>query len=109
MDLQKFAEEKFDELLRLHKELCLIPAPSHFEDERAEFILKYLKDAGFEDAYIDEAKNVICSLGKPSEKIVVLGDGIPDPYGGNIETYMMCANSIRTALNEQIDEIVSEA
>lgn len=71
MDLQKFAEEKFDELLRLHKELCLIPAPSHFEDERAEYILKYLKDAGFEDAYIDEAKNVICTLGKPSEKIVV--------------------------------------
>lgn len=71
MDLQKFAEEKFDELLRLHKELCLIPAPSHFEDERAEYILKYLKDAGFEDAYIDDAKNVICTLGKPSDKMIV--------------------------------------
>ena len=42
------------------------------------------------------------------EKIVVLGGGIPDPYGGDIETYMRCANSIRNALNEQFDEIVSE-
>lgn len=71
MDLQKFSEEKFDELLKLHKDLCLIPAPSHFEDERAAYVLKYLKDAGIENAYIDEAKNVICTLGKPSEKIIV--------------------------------------
>ena len=71
MDLQKFSEEKFEELLKLHKELCLIPAPSHFEDERAAYVLKYLKDAGIDNAYIDEAKNVICTLGKPSDKIVV--------------------------------------
>jgi len=71
MDLQKFSEEKFEELLKLHKELCLIPAPSHFEDERAAYVLKYLKDAGIKNAYIDEAKNVICTLGKPSDKIIV--------------------------------------
>jgi len=71
MDLLKFSEEKFDELLKLHRALCLIPAPSHFEDERAAYILKYLKDAGLENAYIDKAKNVICTLGEPSEKMVV--------------------------------------
>ena len=71
MDLQKFSEEKFEELLKLHKELCLIPAPSHFEDERAEYVLKYFKDAGIENAYIDEAKNVVCTLGKPSDKMIV--------------------------------------
>lgn len=71
MDLQKFSEEKFQELLKLHKQLCLIPAPSHFEDERAAYILKYLKDCGIDNAYIDEAKNVICTLGKPSDKMVV--------------------------------------
>lgn len=70
-------------------------------------------------AYIlDETDKFVCmtkehaaslSLYVPSEKIIVLGDGIPDPYGGNIETYMMCANSIRTSLSEQFDEIVSEA
>ncbi len=71
MDLQKYSEEKFDELLKLHRELCLIPAPSHFEDERAAYVLKYLKDAGIDNAYIDEAKNVICTLGRPSDKIIV--------------------------------------
>ena len=71
MDLQKFSEEKFEELLKLHRELCAIPAPSHFEDERAAFVLKYLKAAGIDNAYIDEAKNVVCMLGKPSDKIVV--------------------------------------
>ncbi len=71
MDLQKFSEEKFEELLTLHRQMCVIPAPSHFEDERAEYVLKYLKDAGVENAYTDEAKNVICTLGKPSDKIIV--------------------------------------
>lgn len=71
MDLQKFSDEKFDELLKIHRELCLIPAPSYFEDRRAEYILKYLKDAGIDNAHIDEVKNVICTLGEPSEKMVV--------------------------------------
>ena len=69
-------------------------------------------------AYIlDETDKFVCmtkdhaaslSLYVPSEKIVVLGDGIPDPYGGDIERYMICANSIKTALSAQFDEIVSE-
>lgn len=71
MDLQKISEEAFEEIVQLHKELCLIPAPSHFEDERARYILKYLKDCGIDNAVIDEAKNVICTIGKPSEKAVV--------------------------------------
>ena len=71
MDLQKFSEEKFEELLKLHKELCIIPAPSHFEDGRAEYVLKYFKDAGIENAHIDEAKNVVCTLGVPSDKMIV--------------------------------------
>ncbi len=70
MDLQKFSEEKYEELLNLHRELCLIPAPSYFEDERASYILKYLQDCGIDNAYIDETKNVICMMGKPSDKII---------------------------------------
>lgn len=71
MDLQKFSEEKYEELLELHRKLCVIPAPSYHEEKRAAFILKYLKDCGIGDAYVDEAKNVICTLGKPSDKIIV--------------------------------------
>ena len=47
----------------LTKELCKIPAPSGLEDERAEFCKKYLEDAGYENVYIDDAKNVICGIG----------------------------------------------
>ena len=70
MDFEKFSKERFEEVLKIHKELCLIPAPSHFEDERAAYVLKFLKDSGVENAYIDEAKNVICTLGKPSDKMI---------------------------------------
>ncbi len=71
MDLNRFSQEKYEEILKLLRELCVIPAPSYFEDERAAYVLKYLKDCGIENAYIDEAKNVICTLGKPSDKIIV--------------------------------------
>lgn len=66
---------------------------------------------------LDETDKFVCmtnqhaaslSLYVPSEKIVVLGEGIPDPFGGDLETYMMCANSIKTALTAQFDEIISE-
>ena len=48
-----------DELIALIEALCRIPAPSHQEDQRAEFIQKWLKEAGAKGVYIDEAKNVI--------------------------------------------------
>lgn len=42
-----------------------------------------------------------------SDKILALGDEIIDPYGGNTEEYIICANAIKTALDAQFDEIVS--
>jgi len=71
MNLHKFSEEMFEEVLKLHRDLCLIPAPSHFEDKRAEYVLNYLKCAGIDNAHIDVAKNVVCTLGKPSDKIIL--------------------------------------
>ena len=47
----------------LVKELCKIPAPSGLEEKRAEFCKKYLIDAGYDNVYIDDAKNVICGIG----------------------------------------------
>ncbi len=58
-DIEKFKNEVYP----LLKELCAIPAPSHYEDKRAEFCKNYLLNAGFEKVYIDEAKNVICEYG----------------------------------------------
>lgn len=66
---------------------------------------------------LDETDKFVCmtfehasSLGLyvPSEKIIVLGGGIPDPFGGDVETYMICANLIKKALELQFDSIVSE-
>ncbi len=76
---------------------------------RARRITSYILDET--DKFVCMTPDHAASLGLyvPSEKIVVLGGGIPDPYGGDLETYIICANSIKTALVSQFDEIVSEA
>ncbi len=62
-----------DELLyKTIKELCLIPAPSHFEGDRAEYCKKWLENHGAEGVYIDEALNVIFPINcHNSNKITV--------------------------------------
>lgn len=70
-------------------------------------------------AYIlDETDKFVCmtsehaaslSMYVPGEKITVLGEGVPDPYGGDLETYIKTANYIKTALELQFDDIISEA
>lgn len=66
---------------------------------------------------LDETDKFVCmtfdhaaslSLYVDPDKVLVLGGGIPDPYGGDIETYMMCANSIKIALNAQFEQITAE-
>ncbi|MBR4858165.1 MAG: low molecular weight phosphatase family protein [Clostridia bacterium] len=66
---------------------------------------------------LDETDKFVCmtfdhaaslSLYVDPDKVLVLGGGIPDPYGGDIETYMMCANSIKIALNAQLEQITAE-
>lgn len=47
------------ELIALCKTLCAIPAPSHQEDLRVEFITKWLEDAGAKGVTVDAAKNVL--------------------------------------------------
>ncbi|MBQ2902780.1 MAG: low molecular weight phosphatase family protein [Clostridia bacterium] len=66
---------------------------------------------------LDETDKFVCmtpehaaslSMYVPSEKITVLGGGIPDPYGSDLETYIRTANYIKTALALQSDDIISE-
>lgn len=58
-DIKEFVKKHTEELFVLHKEMCLIPAPSYKEDARAEFCKRWFdKNCGV-GAYIDEAKNVI--------------------------------------------------
>ena len=50
-----------EELKQLIRDLCKIPAPSGFEDARAEYCRKWFEENGC-GAIIDEAKNVICAV-----------------------------------------------
>lgn len=61
--IKQYAKEHFDELLKLHKELCLIPAPSHKEERRAAFCKEWFDKNCGNGAYIDEAKNVVFPYG----------------------------------------------
>lgn len=57
--MNEFVEKYKEETLSLLRELASIPAPSHQEEKRGEFCLKWLKEQGADDAYIDGAGNVI--------------------------------------------------
>lgn len=75
---------------------------------RARRITSYILDETDKFVCMTREHSTSLALYVPREKIIVLGSGIPDPYGGDLETYIFCANSIRTALLNQFDDIVSE-
>ena len=60
------------ETLDLLRTLGKIPAPSHFEDQRAAFVLSWLQKQGAENAYIDDAKNVVLPIGVTENNPVVV-------------------------------------
>ena len=62
-EIFKWCDDHFDEQLRLLKTLAAIPAPSHQEQRRAEFIRDWLIAQGAENVKIDEALNVVLPLG----------------------------------------------
>ena len=54
-----FINENEQELYDLLHELCKIPAPSNYEDERAKFCKNWLEACGAKGVYIDSAKNTV--------------------------------------------------
>lgn len=66
-EILSYIESHADEALGLLTELAQIPAPSNHEERRAEFCLNWLRSQGAEDAYIDEALNVIYPVGDTGE------------------------------------------
>lgn len=61
-DIREFIARNRELMLETLHELCLIPAPSHHEEARAEYCREWLEDAGAEGVFIDGAKNVIFPL-----------------------------------------------
>lgn len=87
--ITEFIKQNEEELYTLLQKLCAIPAPSLFEDERAEFCRAYLHGIGAQGAYTDEAKNTIFLLdGEEELPLTVLAahtdtvfpDRTPMPY-----------------------------
>ena len=69
----EWCEAHETETVELLKELGSIPAPSHNEHMRAEFIKDWFIKNGAVDAYIDDALNVIWPVGvKPDGPVAVL-------------------------------------
>ncbi|MBQ4629791.1 MAG: M20/M25/M40 family metallo-hydrolase [Clostridia bacterium] len=58
-DIKEFISQNKDEMYKILMDLCLIPAPSHFEHQRAEYCKNWLSGIGAKGVYIDEALNVI--------------------------------------------------
>lgn len=46
--------------------------------------------------------------GIPEEKITILGNGIPDPFGGNIEIYRNCRNVIIGAVEDLLTSVADK-
>ena len=62
-ELYGWCDSHFDEQLSLLKTLAAIPAPSHQEQKRAEFIRDWLISQGAEEVFIDSALNVVLPFG----------------------------------------------
>ncbi|MBE7043630.1 MAG: M20/M25/M40 family metallo-hydrolase [Ruminococcaceae bacterium] len=60
--IKKYINENKEGIVQLIKQLCEIPAPSHFEHERAQFCKKWLESNGATGVTIDEAQNVVFPL-----------------------------------------------
>lgn len=58
-ELEEYALSCQEELIDLIKKIAVIPAPSHFEDDRVAFVKKWMEDNGAENVFVDKAKNVI--------------------------------------------------
>lgn len=71
--MKQYVWESQTELKLLIKDLCKLPAPSHHEELRAEFVKNWFVRQGF-TAHIDEAQNVICpwGVGEDNDVIVVM-------------------------------------
>ncbi len=54
-----YASDHYNEALDILRRLCVIPAPSHREEQRALFCRDYLLSLGAENVYIDDKLNVI--------------------------------------------------
>lgn len=71
-NIKSFAKENEENVKQFLRELAPIPAPSHKEDKRVEYLLKKLPEMGFSGAFSDEAKNVIVPINVTADNDLVV-------------------------------------
>ena len=71
-DLKTYIENNKDLLLQTLKELCLIPAPSHHEERRAQYCKAWLEEKGAKGVYIDDALNVVLPINCEGSKEITV-------------------------------------
>lgn len=77
-------------------------------EHKAKNLTSYMLDFDFFVAMTADHAFVLKSIGIHPDKIYVLGGGIRDPYGGDIEAYRICRNQINEALKEFYNELYFE-
>ena len=106
--VNSFLKENEQETKNLIKKLCLIPAPSGSEDNRALFCKNYLESVGAKNVYIDEAKNCVYPVGDLTGEIIlflahtdtVFSDTTETPYfedGEYAYSPGICDNTVSVA------------
>ena len=70
-DFEREIESAHQETIELLKTLCAIPAPSHHEERRAEFVKNWFEERGL-SAEIDDAKNVRCGFALQEHRDMVV-------------------------------------
>jgi len=58
-----YAHDCQEDLKKLIRELAVIPAPSHHEEQRVAYLLPFLEKLGAKDVFVDAAQNVIWPIG----------------------------------------------
>nr|MCR5181398.1 M20/M25/M40 family metallo-hydrolase [Clostridia bacterium] len=84
-----FAETHIDEAEDLLRELGRIPAPTRYEEKRAEFIRDWLIRQGAENVRIDSMKNVIWEAGTGDHEDVIIWAAHMDVVQPDTEAYPM--------------------
>ncbi len=76
------------------KDFCYISKPLN---------IQHIEESSFLIVMTQSHKEVLLSVGASPEKIIVLGDGISDPYGGDEEEYENCLKQILSGIEQLID------
>ncbi len=71
-EILQYIDSHSEEAYQLLLELARIPAPSNYEEQRAEFCCRWLRQQGAEGVYIDDALNVVYPIGCTEDNPLVV-------------------------------------